>query len=142
VVIDEGGVGSGVYDRLKEQGYKQVKPFNFGWKASNTSAWGNARAEVWSKLRDWLKTASIPKDQRLKDDLTGPMKKPNSAGVMFLEGKKEMKARGVASPDAGDAIAVTLFYPVARKVAGKEPLREKKRAWRGEGGGGDGAWMA
>jgi hypothetical protein len=43
------------------------------------------------------------------------MKKPNSAGTIFLEGKKEMKARGVASPDAADAIAVTFAFPVAHR---------------------------
>jgi len=51
----------------------------------------------------------------LKNDLVGPMKKPNSAGTIFLEGKKEMKARGVASPDAADAIAVTFAFPVAHR---------------------------
>jgi hypothetical protein len=43
------------------------------------------------------------------------MKKPNSAGTIFLEGKKEMKARGLASPDAADAIAVTFAFPVAHR---------------------------
>jgi hypothetical protein len=126
VVIDEGGIGAGVYDRLKEQGYKQVKPFNFGWRSENPVAWGNSRAEVYGKVKEWLKTASIPKDQRLKDDLTGPRKKPNSAGVMFLEGKKEMKARGLASPDSADALAVTLWYSVANKIASRKPLKAKK----------------
>jgi hypothetical protein len=66
-------------------------------------------------MRDWVKTASLPQDRLLKSDLIGPMKKPNSAGTIFLEGKKEMKARGVASPDAADAIAVTFAYPVAHR---------------------------
>jgi hypothetical protein len=43
------------------------------------------------------------------------MKKPNSAGTIFLEGKKEMKSRGLASPDAADAIAVTFAFPVASR---------------------------
>jgi hypothetical protein len=113
-VIDEGGLGYGILDRLNEQKYK-VRGVNFGWKAKNPIMWGNKRAELWGALRDWLKTASIPKDRLLKADLTGPMKKPNSAGTIYLEGKKEMKSRGVASPDAADAIAVTFAYPVARR---------------------------
>jgi hypothetical protein len=32
-----------------------------------------------------------------------------------LEGKKEMKARGLASPDAADALAVTFAFPVAHR---------------------------
>ena len=113
-VIDEGGLGYGILDRLTEQKYK-VRGVNFGWKAKNPIMWGNKRAEMWGAMRDWLKTASIPKDRLLKADLTGPMKKPNSAGTIFLEGKKEMKARGLASPDAADAIAVTFAYPVAHR---------------------------
>ena len=113
-VIDEGGLGYGILDRLNEQKYK-VRGVNFGWKAKNPVMWGNKRAEIWGAMRDWVKTASLPQDRLLKSDLTGPMKKPNSAGTIFLEGKKEMKARGVASPDAADAIAVTFAYPVASR---------------------------
>lgn len=113
-VIDEGGVGAGVYDRLKEQRYK-VRGVNFGSKAKRPMAHGNMRAQMWSEMKDWLKTASIPNDRRLKNDLTGPKKKPDSSGVMYLEGKKDMKARGCASPDAADALAVTFAYPVAHR---------------------------
>ncbi len=113
-VIDEGGLGYGILDRLTEQRYK-VRGVNFGWKAKNPVMWGNKRAELWGAMRDWLKTASLPKDRLLKNDLVGPMKKPNSAGTIFLEGKKEMKARGLASPDAADAIAVTFAFPVASR---------------------------
>ena len=113
-VIDEGGLGYGILDRLNEQRYK-VRGVNFGWKAKNPVMWGNKRAEMWGAMREWLKTASIPQDKMLKDDLVGPMKKPNSAGTIFLEGKKEMKSRGLASPDAADALAVTFAYPVAHR---------------------------
>jgi phage terminase large subunit len=121
-VIDEGGLGYGILDRLTEQKYK-VRGVNFGWKAKNPIMWGNKRAEIWGAMRDWVKTASIPQDRLLKSDLVGPMKKPNSAGTIFLEGKKEMKARGVASPDAADAIAVTFAYPVASRGGYNKPER-------------------
>jgi hypothetical protein len=113
-VIDEGGLGYGILDRLTEQKYK-VRGVNFGWKAKNPVMWGNKRAEIWGAMRDWLKSASLPQDRLLKADLVGPMKKPNSAGTIFLEGKKEMKARGLASPDAADAIAVTFAFPIAHR---------------------------
>jgi hypothetical protein len=92
VVIDEGGLG-----------------------AKNPLMWGNKRAEMWGEMRDWLKTASVPQDRYLKNDLTGPMMKPDSKGTIFLESKKDMKARGLASPDAADAIAVTFAFPVAHR---------------------------
>jgi hypothetical protein len=113
-VIDEGGLGYGILDRLTEQRYK-VRGVNFGWKAKNSIMWGNKRAEMWGTMKDWLKTASIPTDRQLKADLVGPMKKPNSSGTIFLEGKKEMRSRGLASPDAADALAVTFAFPVAHR---------------------------
>jgi hypothetical protein len=114
VVIDEGGLGAGIVDRLKEQRYK-VKGVNFGNKSKNPVMWGNKRAEMWGEMRTWLKDASIPQDRYLKNDLTGPMMKPDSKGTIFLESKKDMKARGLASPDAADAIAVTFAFPVAHR---------------------------
>lgn len=113
-VIDEGGLGYGILDRLNEQRYK-VRGVNFGWKSKNPVMWGNKRAELWGAMRDWLRTASIPVDRQLKADLTGPKSKPDSSGTLFLESKKDMKARGLASPDAADALAVTFAFPVAHR---------------------------
>ena len=113
-VIDEGGLGYGILDRLNEQRYK-VRGVNFGWKSKNPVTWLNKRAELWGAMRDWLKTASIPTDRQLKADLTAPAMKINSSGAIQLEGKKEMKSRGLASPDSADALAVTFAYPVAHR---------------------------
>ena len=116
VVIDEGGVGGGIVDRLKEQRYK-VRGVNFGNRSKNPLMWGNKRAEMWGAMREWLKTANLPPDRALKADLTGPIYKPDSKGSIFLESKKDMKARGLASPDAADALAVTFAFPVAHRDA-------------------------
>lgn len=113
-VIDEGGLGYGILDRLTEQRYK-VRGVNFGWKAKNPVMWQNKRSEMWGAMRDWLKTAAVPRDRQLKADLVGPMRKFNSSGAIMLESKKDMKSRGLASPDAADALAVTFAYPVAHR---------------------------
>lgn len=113
-VIDEGGLGYGILDRLTEQRYK-VKGVNFGWKSSKPAMYKNKRAEMWGDMRDWMKTASIPNDKRLKTALGSPKMLRDSSGAMQLEGKKEMKARGLASPDEADAIAVTFAYRVANR---------------------------
>jgi hypothetical protein len=123
VVIDEGGLGAGIVDRLKEQRYK-IKGINFGNKSVNPIMYGNKRAEMWGKMKDWLKTASIPLDRFLKTDLISPMMKPDSKGTIFLESKKDMKARGLASPDAADAICVTFAFPVAHREA-REPTQRR-----------------
>ncbi len=128
VVIDEGGVGGGVVDRLKEQRYK-IRGINFGIKSKNPLMWGNKRAEMWGAMREWLKTASIPKDRYLKSDLIGPLMKPDSKGTIFLESKKDMKSRGLASPDAADAIAVTFAFPVAHREARPDVDRRPRQGY-------------
>lgn len=129
VVIDEGGLGAGVLDRLKEQKYK-VRGINFANKSKNPMMYGNMRAQMWGTMKDWLKSASIPNDRYLKTDLISPLMKPDSKGTIYLEGKKEMKARGLASPDAADAICVTFAFPVAhREYVEKTP----RRSYQGNG---------
>ena len=135
VVIDEGGLGAGIVDRLKEQRYK-VKGINFGNKAKNPIMYGNMRAQMWGDMREWLKSASIPNDRFLKTDLISPMMKPDSRGTIFLESKKEMKARGLASPDAADAICVTFAFPVAHRE-----YAEPKRTARSYGSAVSTGWM-
>jgi len=114
VFVDEGGLGAGVVDRLKEQRYK-IKGVNFGWKSSKSAMYQNKRAEMWGAMRDWLRSASVPRDRYLKADLVSPTMKPNSYGAIGLESKKDMKARGLASPDAADALALTFAFPVAHR---------------------------
>ena len=123
VCIDEGGLGAGVVDRLKEQRYK-VRGVNFANKSKNPMMYGNLRAQIWGDMKQWLKDASIPSDRYLKTDLISPLMKPDSKGAIFLESKKDMKARGLASPDAADAIALTFAFPVAsRQYVDKSPRR-------------------
>jgi hypothetical protein len=135
-VIDEGGLGAGVVDRLKEQRYK-IRGVNFGSKAKNQIMWGNKRAEMWGAMRDWLKTGSVPADRFLKSDMIGPKTKPDSKGTLFLESKKDMRSRGLASPDAADAIAVTFAFP----VASREGRVDKKRTYAYSPGGVINSWM-
>ena len=135
-VIDEGGLGYGILDRLTEQRYK-VRGVNFGWKAKSPVMYQNKRAEMWGAMKDWLKTASIPTDRQLKADLTGPMRKTNSSGSILLESKKEMKARGLASPDAADALCVTFAFPVAHR----EYNSSSTRRVNAQSGGATTSWM-
>ena len=126
VTIDEGGLGSGVVDRLTEQRYK-VRGVNFGWKADSV-AYVNKRAEMWGATREWLKTASIgakgsnakQDDRYLQAELTAPEYKIASNGGILLESKESMKKRGQASPDVADALALTFAYPVANKATSKK----------------------
>ena len=44
----------------------------------------------------------------------------------MLERKDDMKRRGLASPDDGDALALTFAYPVAKKDRGQERRFEER----------------
>jgi hypothetical protein len=137
-VIDEGGLGYGILDRLNEQKYK-VRGVNFGWKAKNPKMYVNKRAEMWGTMREWLRSAHIPADRQLRADLIGPQKKATSSGAIQLEGKKEMRARGLASPDAADAIAITFAHPVAHR---EERVDKVVRQVYASGGGAAAGWMS
>lgn len=113
VCIDAGN-GTGVIDRLRERGYK-VHEVWFG-SAEKDSEWGNTRTAMWDRMRDWLGGGSIDGNQELTDDLTGPMYDFIKGGdKKILEPKEHMKKRGIASPDHGDALALTFAVKVSRR---------------------------
>jgi hypothetical protein len=70
---------------------------------------------MWSAMREWLKTAAITEDRRLKDDLTGAKSLFTSSGAIQLESKKDMRSRGLASPDSADALCMTFAFPIAHR---------------------------
>lgn len=113
VFIDGGGVGGGVVDILKSQGYRVIE-VNFGAKARAPNKYANKRAEMWDEMRDWLGRGSIDTDQQLADDLLGPEYGFDKDSRLLLERKEDMKKRGLASPDDGDALALTFAEPVSR----------------------------
>lgn len=113
VVIDIGGLGAGVFDRLLEIGYENVFGVNFGEKALNQDKYRNRRSEMWGLMKDWLSEGpvDIPDDEVLVGDLSGPHYSYDSYGRLELEKKEDMKKRGIKSPDAGDALALTFALP-------------------------------
>ncbi len=106
VFIDMGGVGAGVYDRLKWMGYN-VTGIDFAGRPERKDKYINKRAEMWCSMADWLKMADIPHDSDLKEDLAGPEYyfRGDNAQIL-LEKKQDMKKRGLASPDCADALAL------------------------------------
>jgi hypothetical protein len=118
-MVDEGGVGGGVVDRLRQLRIPVIG-VDFGSKPDNFHADGvkyaNKRAEIWGAVRDWLPTGSIPniltnENTTLTDELTGPTYTLNKKEEIQLESKKEMRSRGVPSPNVADALACTFAFP-------------------------------
>ena len=79
----------------------------------------NLRAYMWKQARDWLKEGgAIPEDQVLYDDLIGPETVPRLDGKILIESKKDMKARGLPSPNRADSLVLSFAYPVRAKESG------------------------
>lgn len=107
--IDIIGLGSGIYDRLKEQPEvsSRVYGVNSASTPRNPAEYINIRMESWANVKEWLRDAVIEKHEGFYE-LANPKYKITSAGKMQLESKEDMKKRGVASPNVGDALALTL----------------------------------
>ena len=69
------------------------------------------RAYMWDKLKDWLLHGAIETDEKIAMDLAGPGYHINRSNLLVLESKADMQKRGQASPDDGDAFALTFAQP-------------------------------
>jgi hypothetical protein len=120
IFVDAGSIGAAVIDRLRQLGVDNVFEVWFGGKGREVS-WGhnvrvktvNKRAEIWCAMRSWLEGGAIPDDQAVENDMIGPEYGYAADQVSIqLESKKDMKRRGLASPDDADALACTFAEPV------------------------------
>jgi hypothetical protein len=120
IIVDGGGVGGGVVDRLRQLGWDPLEA-NFGGESPDVK-YANLRAYMWGTMRDWLKEGgAIENDQELYDDLIGVEYTFTPSGNKIqLEKKEDMKKRGLASPDNADGLAVTFAFPVAPRDEGAD----------------------
>jgi hypothetical protein len=114
VFIDAVGLGAGVVDRLRQLGY-EVEEVNGALKALEENKYFNRRMEMWDQMRTWLRNGGMidADDTGFADDLTGPEFGFDAKDRWQLESKDDMKARGLPSPDVGDALSMTFFMPVS-----------------------------
>jgi hypothetical protein len=123
VFVDGGGVGGGVIDRLRQL-RQPVIEIAFGSQPTGSVSAGddgtwyfNRRAEMWGAMREWLKGGYLPKDAELEAELTGLMyghRLRDARDAILLESKKDMKKRGLSSPDSADALCLTFAHPVQK----------------------------
>jgi hypothetical protein len=109
MIIDIIGIGSGVFDRLREQGLN-VYPFQGSEGAYNPERFLNRRAESYWLFRERMEDGLIDLDEA-DDDLASQLQSikwdTNSRGQIFMESKKDMKKRGLPSPDRADAAVMS-----------------------------------
>lgn len=117
-VVDVIGIGSGVYDRLREQGLR-AEAFNASAGTRRKDATGEFHftstrsASAWN-LRELLDPsrdpeAALPPDDELTGDLTAAHWRVVSGGKIQVELKEEIKKRIGRSPDKGDAVIIAMW---------------------------------
>ena len=117
--VDVIGIGAGVVDYMREQGFT-IDAFNGseGSKLTDISGeveFANRRAASWWTLRELLDPINgaqimLPDDDMLIGDLVAPKWTITRGGRIQIEDKKEVKKRIGRSPDTGDAV-VLAFCP-------------------------------
>src|SRR6202047_2714463 len=105
--------GSPIYERLRALGFNNVFEVNFGLTHTPDRAKANMRAYMWDGMKDWLLSGAIETDEKVATDLAGPGYHINRSNLLVLESKADMQKRGQASPDDGDALALTFAQAVA-----------------------------
>lgn len=117
--IDSIGLGSGVADRLRELGYV-VRDVNVSEASAMNPQAAKLRDELWLAVKEWLnqRACKLPRLDDLRQELVAPTYTFTSNGKIKVEGKAEMKRRGMRSPDLADALCLT-FASVASKVGGR-----------------------
>lgn len=113
-VFVDAGFGTGIVSAGQGMG----RDWTLVWFAGASADIGclNKRAEMWKAARDWLKSGgALPDDPQLRDELLAPEIVPRADGKVQIESKKDMKARGVPSPNRADALVLSFAFPVIKR---------------------------
>ena len=110
MVVDTVGVGGGVHDRLKEQGFP-VQAFvasEAPTTPTNKKRFVNRRSEQWWNFRKQFEQGMIDlpsteEDAKLISQLMSIRYIIRSDGKILVEPKEDMEDRGLPSPDRADA---------------------------------------
>jgi hypothetical protein len=116
IIIENVGPGVGVIDILRSWRYRVIE-IHPGAPSSSPLSFANVRAEMWSKMREWIDMRGcLDEDGDLFKELTSIRYKLNKGEtVLLMESKREMKDRGIPSPDRADGLALTFTVNIARR---------------------------
>nr|DAL05340.1 MAG TPA: large terminase [Caudoviricetes sp.] len=111
------GYGTGIYSAGKTLGRHWMLVNSASTKTVLDPGCLNKRAEMWKSIRDWLKSGgSIPKDQKMYQQLIAPEAVSRADGKLQIEPKPAIKKRLGESTDEADWLGLTFAYPVSKKI--------------------------
>lgn len=127
--IDPIGIGAGVYDRLNELGAERLYPVDVRGEASDPSCFRERDSLFWKMRTAFEKgTIQIPDDEELIGELTTiGHDVQDSKGLIKIESKKDMRKRGLQSPNKADALALTFYFGDRTFARTKKDLGRKKK---------------
>ena len=108
IMVDAIGLGAGVADRLREQGFP-AKAVQVSEKPGIMERFLRERDELWFRAKDWFdsREVTVPTDEVLCAELATVRYSFSSSGKLRVETKDEMKKRGLRSCDLADAFVLT-----------------------------------
>lgn len=111
VRIDGSGLGAAIVDAISEMPEMSRVPLwvrvNGGNQAQDQNAHLNARAEQYDTLRKLMESGQVdldPEDESLNRQLLAIRYQFSTRGSIQIENKRDMRKRGVKSPDELDAV--------------------------------------
>lgn len=110
VVIDDGGVGHGLGDILKNKHDILFKRVLAGESAEENKRYANTKAELFWRVRKWLKAegGKLVQDAGF-EELSVIYYKQNATDKLQIEPKEKLRERGILSPDTADALMLTFI---------------------------------
>lgn len=133
--IDVIGVGAGVSDWLEKHNMKNLYQVNVTAASSDIEKYHKLRDELWCRVREncLLGKYSFPDviaagdTESLGSQLAGELATVrysfNQHGGIVVESKKDLKLRGIASPNIADALCLTEYFSnTATRVFRKAPV--------------------
>jgi hypothetical protein len=118
ICIDGIGIGAGVFDRAKQLKLP-VHQVIVSQKPTDPRQYFNLRAQIYGILKTWIENgADIPKDNTLVKQLLSMEYGYNKKMQLQLMSKKDIKAKGLDSPDIPDAIALTFAKEALNVMSG------------------------
>lgn len=136
IIVDVIGLGAGVVDRLWELGLP-AHGCNVSQLPAIREKYHRLRDELWWRCREWFESREcrLLNDEELIAELTTPTYDAGS-GKIKVEGKEQMRSRGISSPDRADSFVLTFAEPEVRVPQMERPSRYKgsgvrKHSWLG-----------
>lgn len=111
VFIDAIGWGWGIAGNLRARTQCEIVDVNVTDSAAEDNRYHRLRDELWGRLRERFEhhDISIPDDDELIAQLT-TIKYEEPNGKLKVEAKRDLKRRGLNSPNKADALMMTEYY--------------------------------